>query len=79
LACFRTDSAQNSTGSERSKVRFPKLIRYRRIDATIYGSKPNYPFYRIAYYVAGKRQLRNFKTYQEAKDEAERIRPSACL
>jgi integrase len=53
-------------------VRFPKTIHYRRIEATIYGKKPNYPFYRIAFYVAGKRQLRNFKTYQEAKAEAER-------
>jgi integrase len=53
-------------------VRFPKTIHYRRIEATIYGRKPNYPFYRVAYYVAGKRHLRNFKTYQEAKSEAER-------
>ncbi len=52
-------------------MRFPKIIRYRRIEATIYGRKPNYPFYRIAYYVAGKRRVRHFKTYQEAKDEAE--------
>ncbi len=69
---FRTDSAQNSAAFERPKVRFPKTIHYRRIEATIYGRKPNYPFYRIAYYVAGKRHLRNFKTYQEAKAEAER-------
>jgi len=57
---------------EGPKVRFPKTIHYRRIEATIYGRKPNYPFYRVAYYVAGKRHLRNFKTYQEAKSEAER-------
>jgi hypothetical protein len=53
-------------------VRFPKVIRYRRTEATIYGKKPNYPFYRVACYVAGKRQLRHFKTYQEAKIEAVR-------
>jgi integrase len=53
-------------------VRFPKTIHHRRVEATIYGRKPNYPFYRIAYYVAGKRHLRNFKTYREAKAEAER-------
>jgi hypothetical protein len=52
-------------------VRFPKVISYRRIKATIYGKKPRYDFYRVAYYVAGKRQLRNFKTYPEAKKEAE--------
>jgi integrase len=69
---LRTDSAQISAVLPNPKVRFPKTIHYRRIEATIYGKKPNYPFYRIAYYVAGKRQLRNFKTYQEAKAEAER-------
>jgi hypothetical protein len=68
----RTDSAQNPAASEGPKLRFPETIRYRRIEATIYGRKPTYPFCRVAYYVAGKRQLRNFKTYQEAKDEAER-------
>ena len=70
-ASCRTVSAQNSAESERLKVRFPKIIRYRRIEATIYGKSPNYPFYRVAYYVAGKRVTRSFKTYQEAKVEAE--------
>ncbi|MEK7781411.1 MAG: hypothetical protein AAB370_07915 [Verrucomicrobiota bacterium] len=67
----RTISAQNSAEIA-VKVKFPKIIRHRRIEATIYGKTPNYSFYRLAYYVAGKRQLRNFKTYKEAKDEAER-------
>jgi hypothetical protein len=52
-------------------VRFPKVIRFRRIEATIYGKKPNYPFYRLTYYVAGKRATRSFKSYGEAKTEAE--------
>jgi integrase len=67
----RTDSAQILAGSEKPKVKFPKIIRHRRIEATIYGKKPGYQFYRIAYYVAGKRQQRSFRTYQEAKAEAE--------
>jgi hypothetical protein len=61
----RTVSAQNPADAERLKVRFPKTIRYRRVDASIYGKTPNYPFYRIAYYVAGTRHVRHFKSYQE--------------
>jgi hypothetical protein len=30
---------------EKPKVRFPKIIRFRRIEATIYGKRPKYPFY----------------------------------
>jgi integrase len=67
-----TTSAQNSVARESPKVRFPKTISYRRVEATIYGKTRNYSFYRVAYYVAGKRHLRNFRTYQEAKAEAER-------
>jgi hypothetical protein len=52
-------------------MKFPKVIRLRKAEVTIYGKKPNYPFYRIAYYVAGKRHLRNFSKYGEALKEAE--------
>ncbi len=68
----RTNPAQILAAPERLKVRFPKTISFRRIEATIYGKQPNYPFYRLAYYVAGKRVVRSFKTYTEAKTEAER-------
>jgi integrase len=54
-------------------MRFPKIIRHRKAEVTIYGKTASYGFYRIAYHAAGKRHLRNFKTYGEAKDEAERI------
>ncbi|MCU0785736.1 MAG: hypothetical protein MUF81_17170 [Verrucomicrobia bacterium] len=54
-------------------MRFPKVIRFRRVEATIYGKKPNYPFYRLAYYVAGRRVTRSFKSYGKAKTEAERL------
>ncbi len=69
---YRTVSAQNPAGVESVRMKFPKAIRYRRTEATIYGKSRNYPFYRLAYYVAGKRITRSFKSYQEAKDEAER-------
>ena len=45
----RTVTAQNSAVTNAPKVRFPKVIRFRKIEATIYGKKPSYPFYRIAY------------------------------
>lgn len=54
-------------------MRFPKTIKHRRFEATIYGKSANYPYYRVAYYTAGKRHIRNFKTFSEAKTEAERI------
>ncbi len=54
-------------------MRFPKAIRFRRVEATIYGKTENYPFYRLAYYVAGRRVTRSFKSYGEAKTEAERM------
>jgi len=58
--------------SEPQKMKFPKVIRHRKAEVTIYGKKPNYPFYRIAYRVAGKRHLRNFSKYTEALKEAEK-------
>ncbi|HXE42515.1 MAG TPA: hypothetical protein VN516_05785, partial [Candidatus Baltobacteraceae bacterium] len=51
-------------------MKFPKVIRHRKAEVTIYGKKPNYPFYRIAYRVAGKRHLRNYSKYGEALKEA---------
>ncbi len=54
-------------------MKFPQVIRHRRIEATIYGKSRHYPRYRLAYYVAGKRRLRTFAAYGEAKIEAERI------
>ena len=69
----RTNPAQNPPDLERPRVRFPKVIRFRREEATIYGKKPKYPYYRIAYYVAGKRIVRSIKSYAEAKTAAEKV------
>ena len=69
----RTDPAQFSAQSDSRKMRFPKTIKYRRFEAKIYGKSQNYSFYRVAYYTAGKRHVRNFKTFGEAKTEAEGI------
>lgn len=64
--------AQNLAESETPKMRFPKLIRHRKAEVTICGKKPNYPFYRIACRVAGKRHLRNFSKSSEALKAAEK-------
>ena len=54
-------------------VKFPKRIKHRRFEATIYGKSASRPYYRLAYYAAGKRHIRNFRAYSEAKTEAERV------
>ena len=66
LVDSRTNPAQILAESEPPKMKFPKVIRHRKAEVTIYGKKANYAFYRIAYRVAGKRQLRNFSKYGEA-------------
>jgi len=68
-----TDLAQKPAQSEQRKVKFPQVIRHRKVEATIYGKSRKYPRYRLAYYVASQRRLRTFATFSEAKTEAERI------
>lgn len=51
----RTVTAQFPAETKSPKLRFPKRIRYRREEATIYGTTEKYAFYRLVYYVAGKR------------------------
>jgi integrase len=70
----RTDSAQNPGGIDKSHtgtMRFPVKITYRKAEAKIYGKSAAYPFYRVCYYAAGKRHVRSFSTYNEAKTEAD--------
>lgn len=70
----RTDSAQNPTESEAKGLKFPKVIRHRKEEATIYGKKANYPFYRVCFYDAThKRRMKHFATYSEALSEAEKV------
>jgi hypothetical protein len=68
----RTDSAQILPESEPTKMKFPKVIRHRKAEVTIYGKKKNYPFYRIAYRADGKRLLVNFAKYSLALAAAEK-------
>src|SRR5689334_12243678 len=71
----RTDSAQIPPESEPENVRFPKIIRNKKtkVEATIYGKKPAYPFYRVCWRVFGKRRMQSFRTYSEAKKAADDV------
>jgi integrase len=54
-------------------VKFPKKIKYRgRVYAKIYGKSAGYPFYRLAYYVAGRRHISSFRTYGAAKSAGDK-------
>jgi integrase len=55
-------------------VRFPKKIRRRgHVLATIYAKRKNYPFYRLAYRINGKRLMKHFRTYSEANREGKKL------
>ena len=55
-------------------MKFPNRIKHRgHVFVTIYGKSRNYPRYRLAYYVAGRRRQRTFNTYSEAKAEADKL------
>jgi integrase len=71
----RTDSAQNAAESEiePAAVKFPKVIRHRKAECKIYGKKPDYPFYRVAWYVTGQRRVKQFATYSKAKGFADAL------
>jgi integrase len=52
-------------------VKFPLRIRFRRAEAVIYGKTDAYAFYRVAYHAAGRRVVRSFRRYGDAKAFAE--------
>jgi integrase len=54
-------------------VKFPHSIKYRKIEAKIYGKTPGNESYRLCYYSGGKRLTRHFKKFGDAVEEAERI------
>ena len=52
-------------------MKFPKHIKHRgRVLTTIYEPK-RYPLYRVAWNAAGKRMMKSFPRYGEAKRHAE--------
>jgi hypothetical protein len=52
-------------------MKFPVKVTYRKAEAKIYGKNAGYQFYRLCYYAAGKRHVRSFSTYSEAKTAAD--------
>jgi integrase len=68
----RTDSAQNSGKTTPKRVKFPQTVTHRKAEVTIYGKSGSYPFYRIVFRANGKRCMKSFATYGEAKEEAEK-------
>jgi integrase len=52
-------------------LKFPLRIRFRRAEAVIYGKTDAYAFYRVAYRSAGRRVVRSFRRYSDAKAFAE--------
>lgn len=54
-------------------MRFPVALKHRREKATIYGKSRSYPYYRLAYRVAGKRRVVSFTKYADARAEGERV------
>jgi len=54
-------------------VRFPVIIRHRSSKAKIYRPAGKFNYYRVAYTDEGKRKMKTFAAYSEAKAEAERI------
>ena len=55
-------------------MKFPKHIKRRRkVLATIYGKSKSYPLYRVSWTVAGKRMMKAFPRYGEAKRHADEL------
>ena len=52
-------------------VRFPKRIKHRDEVAVIYGKTKARPYYRVAWKAAGRRQMKSFLKYGEAKAHAD--------
>jgi len=52
-------------------MKFPLTVRFRKASVKIYGRSSAYLFYRVAFHAGGRRHVRSFSTYSEAKAEAD--------
>ncbi len=67
MACSRAESGKG--------VRFPYHIKNRgRVLVTIYKKTPTYPRYRVAWAAGGKRQMKAFPSFGEAKAHGETLK-----
>ena len=53
-------------------MKFPKVIRHRKAEVTIYGKRKSYPIYRAAWHANGQRRMQSFATYGAAKLAADK-------
>lgn len=68
-----TETTQKTAESEAKPMRFPKIIRHRKAEVTIYGKSENYPAYRIVWRANGRRLMKRFSTYSDALEAAEKL------
>ena len=69
-----TQETPESEPDAEKTVKFPKHIKFRGMDlATIYRPSKSYPNYRVAWTVAGKRMMKGFHRYGEAKSHADQL------
>jgi integrase len=66
-----TEFAQSKARSPDRRVRFPVTVEFYDQRAKVYAPAKNFPFYRVAFKVAGKRRMLTFGSYGEAKKAAE--------
>ena len=70
-AAVCTEFAQSKARNPDRRVKFPVTVEYYDQRAKIYTPAKGFPFYRVAFRVAGKRRMLTFATYGEAKKAAE--------
>jgi len=66
-----TEFAQRKPRNPDRRVTFPVTVEYYDQRAKVYAPAKNFPFYRVAFKVAGKRRMLTFGSYSEAKEAAE--------
>jgi hypothetical protein len=66
-----TEFAQSKARNSDRRVKFPVTIEFYDQRAKVYAPAKNFPFYRVAFKVAGKRRMLTFGNYSEAKKAAE--------
>lgn len=69
---MRLIPAQNSLNRKRA-LKFPIIVTYRHTKAKIYAKSDRYPYYRVTCRAEGKRLVRSFSKFGEARLHAERV------
>lgn len=67
-----TEFAQNPKRPPDKRVKFPVTVRHRTGKVKIYAPAKGFPYYRMCFTAAGKRQMQTFGSYSEANAAAEK-------